>query len=54
MAKVKLASISKKAPRNIDKEKTNAKTEKILIELDELQNILISEAKNALLVVIQV
>ncbi|HLO38640.1 MAG TPA: hypothetical protein VK173_09120, partial [Lacibacter sp.] len=53
MAKVKLSSISTKAPGNIDKEKTKAKTEKILVELDELQNLLIAEAKHSLLVIIQ-
>jgi PPK2 family polyphosphate:nucleotide phosphotransferase len=53
MAKVKLSSISTNAPRSIDKEKAKSKTEKILVELDELQNLLIAEAKHSLLVVIQ-
>ncbi|NCU04380.1 MAG: polyphosphate kinase, partial [Chitinophagaceae bacterium] len=53
MAKVKLSSISTRAPRKLDKEKTKAKTEKILVELDELQNLLIAEAKHSLLVIIQ-
>nr|WP_294906886.1 PPK2 family polyphosphate kinase [uncultured Lacibacter sp.] len=53
MAKVKLSSISTRAPRKLDKEKTKAKTERILVELDELQNLLIAEAKHSLLVIIQ-
>ena len=53
MAAVKLTSISTRAPKGLDKEKTKAKTEKILLELDELQNLLIAENKHALLVIIQ-
>lgn len=53
MAKVKLSAISTRAPRKLDKEKTKAKTEQILVELDELQNLLIAEAKHSLLVIIQ-
>jgi PPK2 family polyphosphate:nucleotide phosphotransferase len=53
MASVKLASISTRAPKTIDKEKTKAKTAKLLEELDELQNLLIAESKHSLLVIIQ-
>jgi PPK2 family polyphosphate:nucleotide phosphotransferase len=53
MANVKLTAISTRAPRNVNKEKTKVKTEKILVELDELQNLLIAEAKHSLLVIIQ-
>jgi PPK2 family polyphosphate:nucleotide phosphotransferase len=53
MAAVKLTSISTRAPKGLDKEITKAKTEKILTELDELQNLLIAENKHALLVIIQ-
>lgn len=53
MAKVKLSEISTRAPGSFDKEKTKAKTEKILDELDELQNLLIAESKHSLLVIFQ-
>ncbi len=53
MATVKLSAISTRAPKGWNKEKTKAKTEKILEELDELQNLLIAENKHALLVIIQ-
>ena len=53
MAPVKLSTISTRAPKGQDKEKIKTKTEKILIELDELQNLLIAENKHALLVIIQ-
>ena len=53
MPTVKLSTISTRAPKNIDKEKIKDKTEKMLVELDELQNLLIAENKHALLVIIQ-
>ncbi len=53
MATLSLSAISTKAPKSFDKEKTKAKTAKLLEELDELQNLLIAESKHALLVVIQ-
>ncbi len=53
MSGIKLSKISTKAPKGFDKEKTKAKTAKLLEELDELQNLLIAERKHALLVVIQ-
>jgi PPK2 family polyphosphate:nucleotide phosphotransferase len=53
MASQKLTSISTNAPKGLNKEKTKAKTEKLLKELDELQNRLIAESKHSLLVVIQ-
>ncbi len=53
MANVKLSSISTRAPKGLNKEKIKAKTAKMLLELDELQNLLIAENKHALLVVIQ-
>ena len=53
MAVIKLSAISTRAPKSIDKEKIKAKTEKLLVELDELQNLLIAESKHSLLVVIQ-
>ncbi len=53
MATVKLSAISTVAPKEFNKEKTKAKTEKLLVELDELQNLLIAENKHSLLVIIQ-
>jgi PPK2 family polyphosphate:nucleotide phosphotransferase len=53
MAAIKLSAISTRAPKSADKEKTKIKTEKMLVELDELQNLLIAESKHSLLVIIQ-
>lgn len=53
MAEIKIKSISTKAPKNFDKEKTKKKTAAILTELDELQNLLYAESKHAVLVIIQ-
>jgi PPK2 family polyphosphate:nucleotide phosphotransferase len=53
MAKIKLSDISTRAPKDWDKQETKAKTEKILEELDELQNVLFAEHKHAVLVIIQ-
>ena len=53
MAKIKLSAISTRAPKKADKEKLKVETEKILVELDELQNRLIAESKHSLLVIIQ-
>lgn len=53
MGKIKLKEISTRAPKELDKETTKQKTQKILVELDELQNLLYAEAKHALLVIIQ-
>ncbi|QEC67812.1 polyphosphate kinase [Panacibacter ginsenosidivorans] len=53
MGVIKLNAISTRAPKNVDKEKTEAKTTSLLTELDELQNLLYAENKHAVLVVIQ-
>jgi PPK2 family polyphosphate:nucleotide phosphotransferase len=53
MATIKLASISTRAPKKLNKEKTKLKTAKLLEELDELQNLLFAESKHNVLVVIQ-
>ena len=53
MAAIKLKNISTRAPKGHNKEKTKVKTEKILLELDDLQNLLYAEGKHAILVVIQ-
>jgi PPK2 family polyphosphate:nucleotide phosphotransferase len=53
MAKINIAKISTRAPKGLNKEKTKLKTQKILTELDELQNLLFAEGKHGILVVIQ-
>jgi PPK2 family polyphosphate:nucleotide phosphotransferase len=53
MAKTKLSEISTRAPKDMDKEATKVKTQKIIEELDELQNLLYAESKHSILVVIQ-
>jgi PPK2 family polyphosphate:nucleotide phosphotransferase len=51
--KINLAKISTNAPKDLDKKETRSKTEKLLDDLDELQNLLFAENKHSLLVVIQ-
>lgn len=53
MEKISLQKIGTKAPKSFNKEKTKAKTAKLLMELDELQNKLFAERKHSVLVVIQ-
>jgi len=53
MSKIKLSEISTRAPKDWDKAATKEKTEKIIEELDELQNLLFAEGKHSVLVVIQ-
>ncbi len=53
MGKIKLKDIDTTAPKDWDKDDTKEKLNKILVELDELQNLLYAECKHSLLVVIQ-
>lgn len=53
MGKTLLTSISTRAPKDLDKVATKAKTVAILQKLNELQNLLYAESKHAILVVIQ-
>lgn len=53
MATIKLKEISTRAPKDLDKEETKAKTADILQQLDDLQNLLFAESKHAVLVVLQ-
>lgn len=53
MADIKLSQISTRADKDLDKKQTKEKTQKILAELDELQNLLYAEGKHSLLIVIQ-
>lgn len=53
MSKNKLSSTPTRAPKDLDKSEIKQKTEKIIAELDELQNLLYAEGKHSVLVVIQ-
>jgi PPK2 family polyphosphate:nucleotide phosphotransferase len=53
MSSIKLATLDTRAPKDLDKKEIKEKTEKILEELDELQNLLYAEGKHSILVVIQ-
>lgn len=53
MSAVKLSELSTRAPKDMDKTATKEKTETIIKELDELQNLLFAESKHSVLVVIQ-
>jgi len=53
MGKIILKEIDTRAPKDLDKKETKEKTEKIIAELDELQNLLYAEGKHSVLVVIQ-
>jgi PPK2 family polyphosphate:nucleotide phosphotransferase len=53
MSKTKLKDISTRAPKEFDKEDTKTKTDSILEDLDELQNLLYAESKHSVLVVLQ-
>ncbi len=53
MGKIKLSELSTRAPEDIDKKEIKEKLKKILIEMDELQNLLYAEHKHSVLVVIQ-
>ena len=50
---INLSSISTRAPKELDKEKTKEKLTTILSELDELQNLLYANGKQSLLVILQ-
>jgi PPK2 family polyphosphate:nucleotide phosphotransferase len=53
MGKISLKDISTRAPKDFDKDKTKKKTDEILTQLDDLQNLLFAEGKHSVLVVIQ-
>jgi polyphosphate:nucleotide phosphotransferase, PPK2 family len=50
---ISLQHISTRAPNELDKSDTKKKTERILEELNDLQNLLYAESKHAILVVLQ-
>ncbi len=53
MPSIRLADIPTTAPKKADKEQLNEEMQRILKELDELQNLLYAEHKHSLLVVLQ-
>ncbi|HEY6503447.1 MAG TPA: PPK2 family polyphosphate kinase [Chitinophagaceae bacterium] len=53
MDKISLKNTGTRAPEDMDKKETKEKTEKMIEELDELQNLLYAEGKHSVLVVIQ-
>ena len=53
MGKIVPKEISTRAPEGLDKKETREKTEKLVAELDELQNLLFAEGKHSVLIVIQ-
>jgi PPK2 family polyphosphate:nucleotide phosphotransferase len=53
MGKIILKDIDTRAPKDLDKKATKEKTEKMIEELDALQNLLFAEGKHSVLVVIQ-
>ncbi|MBD0295561.1 MAG: polyphosphate kinase [Flavisolibacter sp.] len=48
-----LSEVDTRAPKNFDKQEIKQETEKLLEELNELQNLLYAESKHAVLVVLQ-
>jgi PPK2 family polyphosphate:nucleotide phosphotransferase len=53
MAKIKLSDIPTTPPKKLDKDTIKEATEKLLEELDELQNLLYAQHKYSILVVLQ-
>ncbi len=53
MSKISLKETDTRAPKELDKKEIKEKTEAILEELNELQNLLYAEGKHSVLVVIQ-
>ena len=53
MPSIKLKNIDTRAPKDFDKKETKDSLEKILAELDDLQNLLYAESKHSLLIIIQ-
>jgi PPK2 family polyphosphate:nucleotide phosphotransferase len=50
---IHLGKLSTRAPKNFDKEETKEKTEKLISELNELQNLLYAESKHSVLIILQ-
>ncbi len=50
---IRLSEISTRAPEDLDKKQIKEKTDKMVEELDSLQNLLFAEGKHSVLIVIQ-
>ena len=48
-----LNDISTRAPKELDKQQTKEETERLVKELNELQNLLYAESKHSILVILQ-
>jgi PPK2 family polyphosphate:nucleotide phosphotransferase len=53
MAKITLKNISTRAPKEFNKQETREKTQELLSEIDELQNLLYASSKYSLLIILQ-
>ena len=53
MGRTRLADIDTRAPKDLDKKEIKDKLEKIVQELDDLQNLLYAESKHSILVIVQ-
>ena len=53
MAKIILKDISTRAPKEFNKQETREKTQELLSEIDELQNLLYASSKYSLLIILQ-
>ena len=53
MSRIQLKEISTRAPADLDKHETKEKLAKILLQLNDLQNLLFAENKHAVLVILQ-
>lgn len=53
MPAIKLKTIDTRAPKKLSKESTKKETQKLLFQIEELQNLLYAEGKHAILVILQ-
>ncbi|MFZ1800452.1 MAG: PPK2 family polyphosphate kinase [Chitinophagaceae bacterium] len=53
MPAIRLDKISTRAPKGMNKDKTKQKTDKLLDELNEMQNLLYAESKHSVLIILQ-
>lgn len=53
MAKIILKDLSTRAPKELNKQEIKAKTQELLTEIDELQNLLYASSKYSLLIILQ-
>src|SRR5688572_21530239 len=53
MNKIRLKSVSTRAPEKVNKESIKKETQKLKFKLEDLQNLLYAEGKSSILVVLQ-